>query len=249
MKTNLAPRLDSCRKYRKTADFFKALSEAKQGINCGSNIEFEANGVVESMEVKLLAFTPEPELVCARAMRACRAKQPAHKLEVPREDVVRLVRNARKLGHLSVLEHASFTFSVAGISRACSHQLVRHRMASYSQQSHRAVAMTQSDVVVPPSVQKSSERFEVFKKSVDDSFNSFNRLLKLGVQLEDARYVLPNALMTNLTVTMNARELLHFFKLRLASSAQWEIRELARRMLQEVKKIAPVMFEQIDNPY
>jgi len=109
--------------------------------------------------------------------------------------------------------------------------------------------MTQSDVVVPPSVQEGSERLEVFKKSVDDSFNSFNRLLKLGVQLEDARYVLPNALMTNLTVTMNARELLHFFKLRLASSAQWEIRELARRMLQEVKKIAPVMFEQIDNPY
>lgn len=198
------------------------------------------------MEVKLLAFTPEPELVCAKAMRACRTKQPAHKLELSSEDVVRLVRNARKLGHLSVFEHASFTFSVAGISRACSHQLVRHRMASYSQQSHRAVAMTRSDVVVPPSVQKSSQSFEVFKKSVDDSFNSFNRLLELGVRLEDARYVLPNALTTNLTVTMNARELLHFFRLRLASSAQWEIRELARRMLQEVKKVAPVMFEQIE---
>lgn len=201
---------------------------------------------VKSMEVKLLAFTPEPELVCAKAMRACRTKQPAYQLELSREDVVRLVRNARKLGHLSVLEHASFTFSVAGISRACSHQLVRHRMASYSQQSHRSVAMTPSDVVVPPSVQKDSQSYEVFKKSVDDSFNSFNRLLKMGVQLEDARYVLPNALTTNITVTMNARELLHFFRLRLASSAQWEIREVARRMLEEVKTVAPVMFENVE---
>lgn len=198
------------------------------------------------MDVKLLVFTPEPELICAKAMRACRTKQPANQLELSSEDVVRLVRNARKLGHLSVLEHASFTFSVAGISRACSHQLVRHRMASFSQQSHRAVAMTRSDVVVPPSVKKDSQSFEVFQRSVDDSFNSFNRLLKLGVHLEDARYLLPNALTTNITVTMNARELLHFFKLRLASSAQWEIKELARRMLQEVRKVAPVMFEQIE---
>lgn len=198
------------------------------------------------MHVKLLAYTPEPELVCARAMRACRTKQPAYQLELSREDVARLIRNARKLGHLSVLEHASFTFSVSGISRACSHQLVRHRMASYSQQSHRAVAVARSDVVVPPSVQRNSKSLEVFQKSMDDSFNSFNELLKRGIRLEDARYVLPNALMTNITVTMNARELLHFFRLRLASSAQWEIRELARRMLQEVKEIAPVMFEQLE---
>lgn len=198
------------------------------------------------MHVKLLAYTPEPELVCAKAMRACRTKQPAYQLELSREDVARLIRNARKLGHLSVLEHASFTFSVSGISRACSHQLVRHRMASYSQQSHRAVAVARSDVVVPPSVKRNSKSLEVFQKSMDDSFNSFNELLKRGIRLEDARYVLPNALMTNITVTMNARELLHFFRLRLASSAQWEIRELARRMLQEVKKIAPVMFEQLE---
>ncbi len=198
------------------------------------------------MHVKLLAYTPEPELVCAKAMRACRTKQPACQLELSREDVARLIRNARKLGHLSVLEHASFTFSVSGISRACSHQLVRHRMASYSQQSHRAVAVARSDVVVPPSVHRNSKSLELFQKSMDDSFNSFNELLKRGIRLEDARYVLPNALMTNITVTMNARELLHFFRLRLASSAQWEIRELARRMLQEVKKIAPVMFEQLE---
>ncbi len=198
------------------------------------------------MHVKLLAYTPEPELVCAKAMRACRTKQPAYQLELSREDVARLIRNARKLGHLSVLEHASFTFSVSGISRACSHQLVRHRMASYSQQSHRAVAVARSDVVVPPSVKRNSKSLEVFQKSMDDSFNSFNELLKRGIRLEDARYVLPNALMTNITVTMNARELLHFFRLRLASSAQWEIRELARRMLQEVKKIAPVMFEHLE---
>jgi len=198
------------------------------------------------MEVKLLAYTPEPELVCAKAMKACRTKQPASELELSREDVARLIRHAKKLGHLSVLEHASFTFSISGISRACSHQLVRHRMASYSQQSHRAVAMGPSDVVVPPSIRQNNESFETFKKSVGASFNAFGKLRKLGVRLEDARYVLPNALTTNISVTMNARELLHFLKLRLASSAQWEIRDLARIMLQEVKKVAPVMFEQVE---
>lgn len=198
------------------------------------------------MKVRLLAHTPEPELVCAKAMRACRTKQPADELELSREDVARLIRNAKKLGHLSVLEHACFTFSISGISRACSHQLVRHRMASYSQQSHRAVTMTPSDIVVPPSVQQKRESFTAFQKSVDASFKAFNELKKLGVSLEDARYVLPNALTTNLTVTMNARELLHFLSLRLAPSAQWEIRELARNILQEVKKAAPVMFEHLE---
>ena len=195
------------------------------------------------MQVKLLACTPEPELVCAKAMRACRSKQSASELELSREEVSRLIRTAKRRGHLSVLEHACFTFSISGISRTCSHQLVRHRMASYSQQSHRAVAMTPSDVVVPPSIQQNNESFEVFRKSVGYSFNAFSKLRKLGVCLEDARYVLPNALMTNITVTMNARELLHFFKLRLDPSAQWEIRELTRRMLQEVKRAAPILFE------
>lgn len=198
------------------------------------------------MEVKLLAYTPEPELVCAKAMRACRTKQAASELQLSREEVIRLIRSAKKLGHLSVLEHASFTFSIAGISRACSHQLVRHRMASYSQQSHRAVAMKPTDVVVPPSAQQNKETRRIFRESVDASFKAFNALRELGVRLEDARYVLPNALATNISVTMNARELLHFFSLRLASSAQWEIRELARKMLAEARKVAPVMFERIE---
>jgi len=198
------------------------------------------------MKVKLLAYTPEPEQVCARAMRACRTKQPADELELSREDVARLIRNSKKLGHLSVLEHACFTFSISGISRACSHQLVRHRMASFSQQSHRAVAMTPSDIVVPPSIQQNTRSLATFKKSVNASFKTFNELKKAGIRIEDARYVLPNALTTNLTVTMNARELLHFFSLRMAPSAQWEIRELAQKMLQEVREVAPVMFEHIE---
>jgi len=108
------------------------------------------------MEVKLLAYTPEPELMCAKAMKTCRTRQPASELELSREDVARLIRHAKKLGPSSVLEHASFTFSISGISRACSHQLVRHRLASYSQQSHRAVAMEPSDVVVPPSIRQNN---------------------------------------------------------------------------------------------
>jgi len=198
------------------------------------------------MQVKLLAYTPEPELVCAKAMRACRTKQSASELKLSREDVARLIRNAKKLGHLSVLEHACFTFSISGISRACSHQLVRHRMASYSQQSHRAVAMAPSDFVVPPSIQQNVQGLKIFRRSMDASFEAFNELRKLGTRLEDARYVLPNALTTNISVTMNARELLHFFTLRLAPSAQWEIRELARKMLREVKVVAPIMFEHLE---
>jgi len=116
-------------------------------------------------------------------------------------------------------------------------------MASFSQQSHRAVAMTPSDIVVPSSIQQNTRSLVAFKKSVDVSFKVFNELKKSGIRLEDARYVLPNALKTHLTVTMNARELLHFFSLRMAPSAQWEIRELAQKMLQEVRKVAPVMFE------
>lgn len=198
------------------------------------------------MEVKLLAYTPQAELVCAKAMRACRTRQSANELKLSAEEVARLIRSARKLGHFSVLEHASFTFSISDISRVCSHQLVRHRMASYSQQSHRAVAMTRADIIVPPSIQKNLRATKIFEKCVDASFEAFQNLRKLGVKLEDARYVLPHALKTNLTLSMNARELLHFFKLRLATSAQWEIRELAQRMLHEVRKVAPTMFENME---
>jgi len=195
------------------------------------------------MEVKLLAYTPEPELLCAKAMRACRTQEPASELELPEQDVARLIRAAKKLGHLSVLEHASFTFSIFGISRVCSHQLVRHRMASYSQQSHRRVARKSAEVVVPPSIERNEGARELFNKAVDHSFSLFSKLLELKIPLEDARYVLPTAVMTNITVTMNARELLHFFKLRLEASSQWEIRDLAEKMLQEAKKVAPIMFE------
>lgn len=195
------------------------------------------------MEVKLLAYTVEPELVCAKAMRACRTREPASELKPSEQDVARLIRTTKKLGHLSVLEHASFTFSISGISRVCSHQLVRHRMASYSQQSHRRVARKSADVVIPPSIKGNKQTLELFHKAVDYSFDLFNKLLELKIPLEDARYVLPHAIMTNITVTMNARELLHFFKLRLNTSAQWEIRELAEKMLQEVRKVAPIMFE------
>jgi len=201
------------------------------------------------MQVRLLAYTPNPELVCAKAMRACRTKQAANELELSSKDVVKLITSARKMEHFSILEHASFTFSISGISRVCSHQLVRHRMASYSQQSHRTVTMTRSDIIIPPSIQKIPQSLRIFTECTDTAFRAFNELRKLGVQLEDARYILPNALKTNMTLSMNARELIHFFKLRLAASAQWEIRELAQKMLQEVKKVAPTLFKNTEPPH
>ena len=196
------------------------------------------------MEVKLVAHTPNPEEVCARA--AWTSTQKGNPFEAPasRERLLKILRKVVAGGHHSVLEHASFTFIVRGISRACSHQLVRHRIASYTQQSQRYVRFSPDDLdfVTPPSIARSplADEYARFMRGVAEFYS---RLLEAGIPPEDARYVLPNAATTTLTVTMNARELWHFFGLRLCERAQWEIREVARRMLEEVKKVAPALFE------
>lgn len=193
------------------------------------------------MIVKLIRFTPEPELVSALAMRSCRTKEAAYeiKLEKPKEYYIRL---ALKTGHYSVLEHPNFTFSVKGISRSCTHQLVRHRIASYSQQSQRSVNPVGKDWYITP---KTIKEVDLFKYQVVMSklAEIYTQFLKWGIPKEDARLILPNATKTNIVITMNGRELLHFFKLRLHKSAQWEIREMASLMLKEVKKVAPTIFE------
>jgi thymidylate synthase (FAD) len=146
------------------------------------------------------------------------------------------------LGHESPIEHASFTFAIEGISRACSHQLVRHRLASYSQKSQRYVKEDQFQYVIPPSyIDKGIEdRFEERMKIIQQWYNED---IEAGIPKEDARYNLPNACQTQLMVTMNARELWHFFRLRCCLRAQWEIRTVAESMLREVKKVAPLLFE------
>lgn len=153
------------------------------------------------------------------------------------------LRIALKSGHESVIEHCSFTFSIEGISRACSHQLVRHRLASYSQQSQRYVRLSPFGYVIPETVESKDYQRDNFEWAMKVIDKVYNQLIAYGVPEEDARYVLPNACMTNIVVTMNARELRHFFALRCCNRAQWEIRQLANIMLSLCKEVAPVIFE------
>jgi thymidylate synthase (FAD) len=146
------------------------------------------------------------------------------------------------MGHLSVIEHASFTFSVEGVSRALTHQLVRHRIASYSQQSQRYVSMNRASYIIPPSIALDPDAKKEYEALMDQTWKTYAELAQ-KVPKEDARYVLPNACNTNITVTMNARELTHFFSLRCCRRAQWEIRKMAWLMLLEVRQVSPILFE------
>lgn len=196
------------------------------------------------MNVELLTHTPEPELVVAAAARLCYSNSSIEALlEKSRIERETFLEKITSLGHLSVLEHVSFSFGVEGISRACSHQLVRHRLASYSQQSQRYVSHRKRfDAVTPDSIAAQPELKQRYDALLDDIHQFYAELLEAGVPAEDARFVLPNAATTKIVVTMNGRELLHFFTLRTCRRAQWEIQEVAKRMLLLVKPLAPILF-------
>jgi thymidylate synthase (FAD) len=206
------------------------------------------------LAVTLLSHTPDPDRSVAAAGRLCYAPVSAAELEtgMTDEEVAKLVRILVRSGHHSALEHASFSFAVDGVSRACTHQLVRHRVASYNQQSQRYVNFSAADsFVVPPSIAANAEAQRVFLKAMDDARAAYDRLVELGLAegrskesvQEDARFVLPNAAETKIVVTMNARELRHFFQVRCCNRAQWEIRALAWQMRGIVKGVSPHLFE------
>lgn len=197
------------------------------------------------MHVELLYHTPDPERAIATAARLCYAPVGAAELmETMPEDRVRSVLSTViKSGHLSALEHASYTFAVDGVSRALTHQLVRHRIASFNQQSQRYVKFTDGvPVVKPGTVAANEEAGRLFDETVDAVEAAYARLLELGIPAEDARYLLPNAAESKIVITMNVRELLHFFSLRCCNRAQWEIREMAHRMLELARPTAPYIF-------
>ena len=158
-----------------------------------------------------------------------------------------LLKGLVEKGHGSVLEHCCFTFSIEGISRACSHQLVRHRIASYSQQSQRYVNGDKFGYVIPETIYKDENVLKAYESYMRDTMDFYKYMVEInGIPKEDARYVLPNATTTNIVVTMNARELLHFIELRSSPRAQWEIRELAQEMLKQLKEVAPVIFGNVE---
>lgn len=196
------------------------------------------------MRVQLLTHTPDPEQVAAAAARLCYSDASiAQLLERAPEQAPALLRKIVDMGHLSVLEHAGFTFGIEGISRACSHQLVRHRIASYSQQSQRYVSHeARFEAVTPASVAAVPELATRFEQHLNATHALYRELIAAGIPAEDARFVLPNAAATKLVMTMNARELHHFFALRCCRRAQWEIRAMAKEMLRLVRQAAPLLF-------
>ena len=184
------------------------------------------------MRVELIAYTPTASGVCCDAAAICTAS----------ENGYRSLQHSMASGHESVLEHAVFTFRVEDISRVTLAQLTRHRLASFSVQSQRYVKLEDPELVVPDSIRTSAFAAEA-ESSMRYMLYLYHRMVEAGIPAEDARYITPQAVPTSLIVTMNARELRHFFSLRCCNRAQWEIRKLANEMLKLCKKEAPILFE------
>lgn len=201
------------------------------------------------MRVDLISWTPDPDRTVAAAARLCYS--PTHAADIKKEltqsKIESLLNNIASMGHFSTFEHASFTFAIDGVSRSLTHQLVRHRIASYSQQSQRYVSEEAFEYIMPPSIANNPQAVAEYKELMERIKVTYGELLQV-VPKEDARYVLPNACETKIVCTFNARSLLNFFSHRCCIRAQWEIRELANRMLEEVRKVAPCLFAKAGPP-
>ena len=196
------------------------------------------------MNVKLIGYSPDPEKIPAMAGMLTHSKsKPEDLLKAPEKQLNTVLKEVLKLGHTSVIEHTSFTFAISDVSRSLTHQLVRHRIASYAQQSQRYVNLKEPNFVIPPKISKNSKMKKAYEDTMNNIWEEYNKLLEMDIPAEDSRYVLPNATCTNILVTMNARSLLNFFELRTCQHAQWEIRKLAQKMLLEAKKVAPIIFK------
>lgn len=223
------------------------------------------------MVVTLITHTPDPEKVVAAAAKLCYSKSSITDLMdgLSDEKVAAFLDKLSGLGHASPLEHASFTFGIEGVSRSFLAQMTRHRIASFSVQSQRYVDMSEADMVIPPAIAQDGEASEAFSQAIKSAKYAYDHLhhvledihtyeLMLGdskltekqardkaskMANEDARFVLPEACQTRMLVTMNARELNNFFKLRCCTRAQWEIRQVAEEMLKLVYPIAPHLFK------
>lgn len=221
------------------------------------------------MKVKLLEYTKNPEKVISMAAKLCYSQVGIEQIEsgLTKENVDKFLNRLMDLGHESPIEHVCFTFGVEGISRTCSHQLVRHRIASYSQQSQRYVKLDQFEYIIPPYIENNEEAKDIFINAMKEDQKTYDKLVDILLlkhkqtflnegkeekeasrlaskkAIEDARFVFPNACETKIVFTMNARTLLHFFKHRCCNRAQWEIRKMSDLMLEELKKVAPILFK------
>lgn len=221
------------------------------------------------LSVTLIEHTPEPEKLVAAAAKLCYSHAGAAEImeDLTPENVDKFLNRLMDMGHASPIEHASFTFAIEGVSRALTHQLVRHRMASFSQKSQRYVTEGQFNYIVPYEIANIPEAKEEYIRAMENAQHSYDVIAEKLIEkhkhelmaegksekqaanmaekqgIEDARFVLPNACETKIVVTMNIRELLHFFNQRCCMRAQWEIRACAIAMLVECRKVAPILFK------
>ena len=216
------------------------------------------------LNVALLDVTTNPEKLLFAAGRQCYSSHwvgdawrrdaegnvslidPEDGKQVTNKEIVGLLKHLCASGHTSVLEHVKFTFAIDGISRSETHQHVRHRLASYSQQSQRYVAnygaYNPDNYVVPPQIFENAEAYKIYEDTLMYIQEAYNKLKDLGVKSEDARYLMPNASVTRIVTTKNCVSLLHFFNLRCCTLAQWEIRNVANAMLGICREVLPVVF-------
>lgn len=200
---------------------------------------------VMKANVKLLRYTPNPEEAVAIAARLCYSPSTIEEIseKLTEEKVKAFIEKLSAMGHHTPFEHISFTFGVEGISRVTTHEMVRHRLASFSQQSQRYIEEDSPfSYITPASIEKDSELKKRYDEFMKNSHELYAYYLSKGVKKEDARFVLPNAKEAKIVVTMNARELMHFFNLRCCNRAQWEIRFVARKMLSLAREVAPSVF-------
>lgn len=201
------------------------------------------------MNIELITHTPDPELVIANAAKTC-YDSPAKDIESSRKMIKAIVKS----GHESCVEHATATFKLSEISRVLTHELVRHRLFSFSQRSQRYVKENEPSYVVPDVLvddnttnQKLLLARDIFDKAMQNAWDAYSLLLSYGLKPEDARFVLPNACTTEIIVSGNFREYRNFLKLRLSPRAQWEIRKAANIILDKLYEIAPSCFEDLKN--
>lgn len=196
------------------------------------------------MKVSLLSYTQQPEQKVAAAARLCYSPAGADELldKIDKRETENFIAKLISMGHLSPFEHISFTFAIEGVSRVLSHQMVRHRIASYSQKSQRYVSEHNFKYITPPSIKKNPEAERLYNEKMQLIAQAYSDLADM-VPKEDARYILPSSCETKFVATYNARSLINFFQHRCCRRAQWEIRSLADEMLALVKEVAPVVFK------
>ena len=192
------------------------------------------------MKIEVLASTPNPELTIANCASVCYDSKPKE-IDSARKMIKALIKS----GHTAMIEMSSITFKISGVSRVVTHELIRHRIASFAQRSQRYVDEKNPSFVIPDEIEQNEEAKKIYVEQMESAWNTYKKLQELGFKNQISRYVLPNATDTTICVTMNFRSLRNFFKLRCSVRAQPEIRKMAYMMLDEAIKIAPSCFEDL----